>query len=131
VLFVDSNVPMYLVGADHPSRDVLVRYLKEHAEEDLVTSAEVYQEIVHRYVAIDRRPAIADAFALLDGLVVTVFDVARADVDAAHRIALEQRRLSARDCLHLAVMSRRRVRRILSMDRGFEAWPGIERLPAG
>ena len=131
MIFVDSNVPMYVVGADHPSRDVLVRFLEEHPEEDLVTSAEVYQEIVHRHVAIDRRPAIADAFALLDGLVVTVFDVARADVDAAHRIALAQRRLSARDCLHLAVMSRRGVARILSMDRGFEAWPGIERLPVG
>jgi predicted nucleic acid-binding protein len=129
VLFVDSNVPMYLIGTAHPNRDALADYLRAHPGEDFVTSAEVYQEIVHRYVAADRREAIADAFTLLDGLVVGVFDIVRADVDAAHRIALDQRQLSGRDCLHLAVMRRRGVHRILTMDRGFDLWPGIERLP--
>jgi len=129
VLFVDSNVPMYLIGSDHPCRDTLADFLRGHADDDYVTSAEVYQEIVHRFVAIDRREAITEAFALLDGLVVNVLDITRADVDAAHRIALEQRGLSGRDCLHLAVMSRHAITRILTMDRGFDHWPGIERLP--
>lgn len=130
MLFVDSNVPMYLVGAPHPNRDRLSEFLRAHADEDLVTSAEVYQELVHRYVAIDRRQAIADAFELLDALVTTTFDVTRADVDAAHRITLSQGLLSGRDCLHLAVMERHGVERILTMDAGFDAWPGIERLPS-
>jgi len=120
---------MYLVGAAHPNRDLLASFLRANPDEDFVTSAEVYQEVVHRYVAIDRRQAIADAFALLDGMVVTTFDVTRADVDAAHRIALDQKRLSGRDCLHLAVMARHGVARILTMDRGFDHWPKIERLP--
>ena len=37
----------------------------------------VYQEIVHRYVAIDRRGAIDDAFRLLDETVATVFPITR------------------------------------------------------
>ena len=36
--------------------------------------------------------------------------------------------LSARDALHVAVMQRAGIDRILSFDRGFEACPGIVRL---
>ena len=131
VLFVDSNVPMYLVGAPHRNRDILVRFLREHPGEDLITSAEVHQEIVHRYVAIDRRHAIADAFAVLDDLVVSVLDITRADVDEAHRIALQHRSVSGRDCLHAAVMSRHGLKAILTMDEGFDDLPGVERVPPG
>ena len=43
--FVDSNVPMYLVGAPHPHKVEAQRLLEElvAAEERLVTSAEVLQ----------------------------------------------------------------------------------------
>ena len=129
MIFVDSNVPMYLVGAPHPNREGLAMFLQGRPDEDYVTSAEVYQEILHRYVAIDRRPAIDDAFALLDDLVVEVFPVTREDVGAAGRIAERDDHLSARDCLHLAVMSAHRVSRILTFDEGFDRYPGIMRLP--
>jgi len=38
-------------------------------------------------------------------------------------------RLSARDCLHLAVMNAHRVSRILTFDHAFEHYPGVMRLP--
>jgi len=70
VTFIDSNVPMYLVGAPHPHKtraieivDGLVR-----AGERLVTDVEVYQEILHRYTAIRRTDAIDAAFRSLDAL---------------------------------------------------------------
>lgn len=120
---------MYLVGAPHPDRDRLENFLRENSAQTYLTSAEVYQEVVHRYVAIQRREVIAKAFRLLDNLVHTVFPIQRGDVDRAHGISWSQQRLSARDCLHLAVMERRGIERILTIDRGFELWPGIERLP--
>ncbi len=129
MIFVDSNVPMYLVGAPHPNRDRIAEFLHSHAASDYVTSAEVYQEIVHRYVAVNRRGAIADAFRLLDGLVTTVFPIAREDVSVAHTIANEQHALSARDCLHLAVMERRGLKTALTCDTAFALRPGIECVP--
>jgi uncharacterized protein len=129
VIFVDSNVPMYLVGAPHPNRDLLESFLRSNAGEIFVTSAEVYQEVIHRYVAINRRGAIADCFGLLDQLVEQTYPVTRGDVDAAHTIAMSQHVLSGRDCLHLAVMERYGVRRILTCDRGFAVRPGITCLP--
>ncbi len=129
MIFVDSNVPMYLVGAPHPNRDRIATFLERHLDETFVSSAEVYQEVIHRYVAINRREAIGDCFALLDDLVQQVFPITKLDAERARHISLEQRRLSGRDCLHLAIMERFGVVRILSCDEDFGLWPGISRLP--
>lgn len=75
MIFVDSNVPMYLVGAAHPHK-VDAQHLLERCIADpqlLVTDAEVLQEILHRYVALDRRDAIQPAFDALLGVVDEVF----------------------------------------------------------
>jgi hypothetical protein len=129
VIFVDSNVPMYLIGAPHENRELLESFLRSHTKDHYVTSAEVYQEVIHRYVAIDRREAITDGFRLLDDLVEHVYPITHEDTETARSIALQQRCLSGRDCLHLAIMERYGLRRILSCDRNFDLRPGIIRLP--
>jgi hypothetical protein len=128
VILVDSNIPMYLVGADHPHK-ATARTLLERAITDgevLVTDAEVLQEILHRYVAIDRRDAIEPATAALLGIVDEVFPVERVDVELARRIILSTR-LPARDAVHLAIARRRGVDRILTFDRAFDGLDGIAR----
>ena len=130
MVFVDPNVPMYLVGLPHPNRDRLEKFIRSHAEEYYVTSAEVYQKVIHRYVAIDRRPAIGDCVAFLDALVQQVYPITKEDAEKARTISLAQRRLSGRDCLHIATMERYGVTRILSLDRDFELWSGITCLPS-
>ena len=91
---------------------------------------EVLQEILHRYVAIDRRPAIQPAFDAILGVVDEVLAVGRADVERAKDIVLGAPRLSARDALHAAVMERERIARIMSFDAGFDGVPGLTRLGA-
>jgi predicted nucleic acid-binding protein len=130
VIFVDSNVPMYLVGSPHPHKADAQRLL-EHSiaqGEKLVTDVEVLQEILHRYVAIDRRDAIQPAFDAVLQVVDEVFPIDVADAERAKAIVLERRDLSARDALHAAVMERRGVTRILSFDGGFDSLPGITRI---
>ena len=128
--FLDSNIPMYLVGAPHPhkrdAQQMLERLLSE--EERLVTDTEVLQEILHRYVAIDRRDAIQPAFDAVLGITDEVFGVEIADLERAKNIVLGHTRLSARDALHLAVMERHGVSRIMSFDSGFDGFPGITRV---
>jgi hypothetical protein len=132
VIFVDSNVPMYLVGEPHPHKADAQRLLERCIGERqrLVTDAEVLLEILNRYVAIDRRDAIQPAFDAILGVVDEVFPVEAPVVERAKSIVLGSRKLSARDALHLSVMERRRVGRILSFDTGFDGLPGIERLGA-
>jgi len=130
VIFVDSNIPMYLVGAPHPHKSDARRSLEElvSARERLVTDAEVLQEILHRYVAIDRRDAIQAAFNALLGIVDEVFPVDQAAVEQAKQVVLGYKALSARDAVHLATMQMHGVRKILTFDRGFDGVPGITRL---
>jgi uncharacterized protein len=130
VIFVDSNIPMYLVGAAHPNKDAARRRLEECITrgERLVADAEVLQEILHRYVAINRRDAIQPAFDALLRVVDHVYPVDLADVERAKSLVLGVTPLSARDAVHLAVMLRHGISRILSFDAGFDRVPGIERL---
>ena len=130
MIFVDSNVPMYLVGAPHAhkgdSQRLLERCVAE--QERLVTDAEVLQEILHRYAAIARRDAIAPAFEALLAVVDEVYPIELTDVERARDVLLATPQLSARDALHAAVMKRRGVEAILTFDVGFDSLPGIRRL---
>jgi len=130
VILVDSNVPMYLVGAPHPHKVDAQRLLEQLStdRERLVTDAEVLQEILHRYVAIDRREAIQPAFDALLGVVDDVLAVDANSVEEAKQIVLGYRQLSARDAVHLAVMKQNGISRILSFDSGFDRFPRVTRL---
>jgi len=123
---------MYLVGAAHPHKLDAQRLLERCVAEriPLVTDAEVLQEILHRYVAIDRREAIQPCFDVLLAVVDEVHPVDGRAVERAKAIVLERARLSARDALHVALMEVHGVARIASFDTGFDILPGIERITA-
>jgi predicted nucleic acid-binding protein len=132
VIFVDSNIPMYLVGTPHPHKTDAQRLLERAVAEGerLVTDAEVLQEILHRYVAIDRRDAVQPAFDALLGVADEVLAVELKDVERAKTILYGHGGLSARDAIHIATMERAGVERIMSFDTGFDKYPGIARIYA-
>src|ERR1700683_5028912 len=105
---------MYLVGGSHPHKTeaqvILERLIA--AGERLVTDAEVLQEILHRYTAIEKREAIGPAVQLTLGSVDKVIPVEKADVLRAGEIAQTGARMSARDAVHIAVMERHGIRSI-------------------
>ena len=121
---------MYLVGASHIHKADAQRLLEKFTSERqrLVTDAEVLQEILHRFAAIQRRDAIQPAFNALLGVVDEVLPVDRITVERAKEIVLGYTGLSARDAVHLAVMENHGIDRILSFDSGFDQFPGITRL---
>ncbi len=130
MIFIDSNVPMYLVGAPHPNKDRAVAVLTQLAREGerFVTDVEVYQEILHRYTAIHRTDAIDAAFESLNALVDDTLSFDMSEVRLARDLIASVADISARDALHVAVMRKAEVSRIFSFDRGFDACPGIDRL---
>jgi predicted nucleic acid-binding protein len=121
---------MYLVGIPHPHKADAQRLLEKliSDRQRLVTNAEVLQEILHRYVAINRRDAIQPAFDALLGIVDQVLPVDQIAVERAKEIVMGHPKMSARDALHLAVMEGQDVDQILSFDSGFDGFPGITRL---
>ena len=130
MIFVDSNIPMYLVGAAHPHKTEAQLLLERlvAAGRRLATDAEVLQEILHRYTAIDRREAIGRALQATLEIVDDVFAIEKADVLRAAEICENRASLSARDAVHIAVMERHGIRSILSFDADFDRWPGLQRI---
>ena len=130
MILVDSNVPMYVVGTPHPNRDralaLVTRLLRDG--EELVTDVEVYQEILHRYASIRRFATIDIAFTTLHAIAPDALTFGVQEIRDAHALMQSVDGLSARDALHVAVMQRAGIDRILSFDRGFDRCPGITRL---
>ena len=127
---IDSNVPVYLVGESQLHKTAVQRILQElvHGGQRLVTDAEVLQEILHRYVSLNRREAIQPAFDALFRVVDEVLAMDRAAAERAKEIVFAHERLSARDAVHVAIMERHGIEQILSFDSGFDGVPGITRL---
>jgi len=132
VIFVDSNIAIYLIGADHPNKRS-ARGLLERAvldNESLATDVEVLQELLHRYLAINRRDAIGPAWEAIVGIIDVIHPIEREDVDRARRLLAAASTLSARDALHVSIMQRHGITRILSFDAAFDGILGIERIAA-
>jgi len=121
---------MYLVGGAHPLKSTAAAIVQRLslAREKLVTDAEVFQEILHRYVSINRPEAIQPAFDALSQLVVEIFPVDMNTVHDARALVLGYSGLSAREAIHIAVMRRNAIPRLFSFDAGYDIVPGINRI---
>ncbi len=130
MILVDSNIPMYLVGAPHPHKVDTQRLVESalSAGERLVTDAEVLQEICHRYVAVSRLDMVQPAFDAILGVVDEVLPIDLGIAEGAKDTMLRYASLSARDAIHVAVMRRHEIDRIMTFDRGFDGLPGVVRV---
>ncbi len=129
-VFVDSNVPMYVAGRDHPLRAPARRFLDRvrSGEQDACTSTEVLQEILYRYSSLRRLDLAREVYDLFVQIVPTVLPVTLADTDRARDIVCGPAAVSARDALHAGVMLTHGITRIATFDTGFDAIEGVERL---
>ena len=132
--FIDANVPMYAAGGAHryrvPAREVLG--LAALHPRSFMTSVEVLQELLHRYLSpgqwVAGREVLHGFAALMRSRVEPVF---AQDVDEAMELAEDHQRINSRDLVHVAVMRRLGLERIVSADRHFDEISGIERLDPG
>jgi len=133
MIFVDSNVPMYVAGRDHPLRDPARRFLEgvRAGRFEVCTSTGVLQEILYRYVAL-RRPDLArEVYDLFVEICPVVFPVTLADTDRATAMLVGELPVGVRDAIHSAVMLNNGVTRIATFDEAFDRVEGIERLRLG
>ena len=91
-VFIDSNIPMYVAGRDHPFREPSRRFLAriQGGELEGCTSTEVLQEILYRYVGLRRADLAVEVYDLFVGLCSTVFPVTLADTDLGMDYMLTQ-----------------------------------------
>lgn len=131
MVFVDSNVPMYVAGREHPNRAPALRLLERAraGELELCSSTEVLQEILYRYVRLGEVALAAEVYDLFVPQCAVVLPVTIADTDRARKLLLETAGLGVRDAVRAAVMLENGIRTIATFDEAFDRVPGIERLP--
>ena len=130
-VFIDTNIPMYAAGKDHPFKKKCLDILDSIAREEIeaYTDTEVLQEILYRYFYINQRETgleIFDLFAtIMDGAILPVL---HGDIMLARLLAEKEETvmLYPRDLIHLAVMMNNGIKQIITVDRGFLKIPGIE-----
>jgi uncharacterized protein len=127
-VFVDSNIPMYVAGADHPHKAPARRFLDQvrSGKIEACTSTEVLQEILHRYTSLGRRDLARDVYNLFAGICPVVLGITLADTDRARDLLAIHQGISSRDAVHAAVMLNHRVKTIATFDTGFEGITGIK-----
>ena len=130
MVFIDANVPMYLVGAAHPNKVDAQRRLEAlvTSRTRLVTDAEAMNEILHRYHTLERRGYVQYAFDALLGVVDEVLPVGRETVDLAKQLVLQYPMLPVRTAIHVASMQQQHIDTVLSFDPGFDRISGLNRL---
>ena len=128
--FLDTNVLMYAVGRPHGYKKPCVEVLHriETDQIQVVTSAEVLQEILHRYRSIGKSDLASKVFRYCKVLCEEILPVLGDDLDHAESILRTYEGIAVRDAVHAAVMKRCGIERILSTDRHFDPLPQIERV---
>jgi len=130
--FLDSNIFMYAAGRTHRLKAPCVAVLRRVAEEqlDVVTNAEVLQEILYRYGAIDEaQRGLHLARLAMDQVGGDVLPVTLADMQLAFDlVGRHGTSLKSRDAVHAATMLNNGLTHLISADSHFDAIEGITRV---
>lgn len=127
--YLDSNIFMYAAGKEHLLKKPCVSIIDAVAEGDLVgfASAEVFQEILYRYFALDKR--VEGIELCLQGLLVCeVLPVASEDIKRTISLCRAYSFLNSRDALHAAIMINHGISTIISADKDFDQLGEIKRV---
>ena len=129
-VFIDSNIPMYVAGREHPCRGPSQRFLERvrAGELEACTSSEVLQEILWRYAALRRLDLAGSVYDLFVQICPEVLPVTLADTDRAREMLGRLKNLPARDAIHAAVMVNHSITAIATFDEGFDGLKGITRI---
>ena len=129
-VFVDTAVVMYAAGGEHQLRDPSRRVLSDIAAGRLqgVISAEVIQEILHRFISI-RRPDAGEA-AATEAMEVfaPVLPITHALMRRVPALVLRYPSLQARDLVHVATCIHEGITEIISPDRAFDDVTELRRI---
>lgn len=129
-VFIDTAVIMYAAGGDHPLREPCGRIIAGIGDGDIdaVTSSEVIQEILHRFISVRRAEhGRSQAIEALD-LFAPVLPITHALMRRVPDLAAKYPSLDARDIVHVATCIHAGITDIVSPDRAFDEVAEVRRI---
>lgn len=133
MIFLDTNIFLYSLGAPHPLKACCTRIIQDVRDGALAATinTEVVQETAHVLLRRGRREEAIRFAAELCEAFPDMLPVLREDMMNAMDLLREIPALSSRDAIHAATIRRNRITEIMSFDPDFDRIPGIRRiLPA-
>lgn len=129
-VFVDTAVVLHAAGGEHPLRDPCRRIIEgiSDGSVDGVTSAEVVQEIFHRFLSIRRPEDGAILAERTQDLMAPVLPITHALMRRVPELARRYPTLDARDLVHVATCIHEGITEIISPDRGFDQVAELRRI---
>jgi hypothetical protein len=130
-IFIDTNIPMFAAGGKHPQREPAQRVILGivQGEINAVTNAEVFQEILYRYLHIGQRKKGLEIFDRFHRIMLGhILPVEEGDVWQARELVEKYPSLEARDLIHLGVMLRHNIQEIITVDIGFNIVEEVHRI---
>ncbi len=133
MILVDANVLMYAAGAEHQYKSPSLALLEDVAmgRVEAAIDAEVLQEVLHRYRAINRWTEGRYVFDSARRIFTVILPITVEVVDHARFLLDESSEISARDALHAAVVTIEGLDALCSYDRGFDRVEAIRRIEPG
>lgn len=118
---------MYASGNASPQKQACLLFLEKILKNKTMaaSSAEVLQEILHRYHAIHRLKEGLQVYQAFRSLPLRWLDITVQDTDLARDILDKNQSLSSRDSLHIAVMQHHHIKKIATYDQDFNKIHGI------
>ena len=126
--FIDSNIPIYALGADSPHREACLEILRQAARGklELHASVELVQEVLfHRMRRTDAASALSQARMVMAACVLHDFDQ---DVLGDALAMVERDALRGRDAVHAATALRAGFAEFVTIDSDFDAVSGLVRV---
>lgn len=129
-VFIDSNIPMYAAGQEHPNKVPSIKVLESISENKIVgvTSTEVLQEILYRYWSINllgKGLEVFDSFSqIVDDIIPVNFNI----ISGARNI-LEKKSYQGifpRDAIHVSTMDYYGINFIATHDKHFKVFKQIK-----
>lgn len=130
--FLDVNIAMYAAGAEHPLKApcAAVLQMAVDGQIEIIIDAEIIQEVLHRYGALQRWETAKTVAESLFTLASSVLPVGEVEMRRTLRLfeLYAPSGIRARDLLHVAVMQENNLSKIISTDTHFDRISGITRL---
>lgn len=136
-VFIDTSVFMYARGKDHPLKapcsNIILTIAKMSAVGSYgspVINTEVLQEILYRYVMLEKGDTGLSICRDIEALEIDVLPVSRDDMNQAFELfeRYKTKNLPPRDLIHAAVMINNGISNIISADKHFDAIKEIKRI---
>lgn len=128
-VFIDTNIPMYAAGEEHPNKAASVKILESISEGKIlgVTSTEILQEILYRYWAINLLKKGLEVFNYFSQIVDDTLAINIQIIREAKNILekSDYQNIFPRDVIHVATMDYYGISFIATYDKHFEVFKRI------